>query len=97
MSMSRRGFLGSLAAGAGALSAGAADAGTTKHFEGYPGRYGLLHDTTLCVGCRSCEVACAEVNALPKPPQPIGDLDVFEEVAADVGDRLHGRQSVSGR
>lgn len=80
MSMSRRGFVGSLAVGAGALSSGAADAGTTEHFEGYPGRYGLLHDTTLCVGCRSCEVACAKVNALPKPKQPVGDLDVFETV-----------------
>jgi Fe-S-cluster-containing dehydrogenase component len=49
-----------------------------KHFEGYPGRYGLLHDTTLCVGCRSCEVACAKVNDLPAPPQPVEDTQVFE-------------------
>ena len=64
MTTTRRGFIGG-AIGA-ALSAGTVEAGTTKHFEGYPGRYGLLHDTTLCVGCRSCEVACAEVNGLPE-------------------------------
>ena len=80
MSISRRGFVGGLVAGAGALSASSAEAGTIEHFEGYPGRYGLLHDTTLCVGCRSCEVACAEVNAQPKPSQSIGDQSVFTTV-----------------
>ncbi len=63
MSISRRGFIGGAAAAA--VATGTAEAGTTKKFEGYPGRYGLLHDTTLCVGCRSCEVACKEVNGLP--------------------------------
>lgn len=29
--------------------------------------YGILVDTTRCIGCRSCEVACAEVNGLPIP------------------------------
>jgi len=80
MSMSRRKFLGAAAVGAGALSTATAEASTVEYFEGYPGRYGLLHDTTLCVGCRSCEVACAKVNALPEPKEPVGDLDVFESV-----------------
>jgi len=31
---------------------------------------GILVDTTMCVGCRSCEEACAEVNGFPEP-----DLD----------------------
>jgi ferredoxin len=31
-----------------------------------PGRsYGFFTDTTLCIGCKSCEVACKEWNALP--------------------------------
>jgi Fe-S-cluster-containing dehydrogenase component len=76
MTVSRRGFVGG-AIGA-ALGAGAAEAGTVKHFEGYPGRYGLLHDTTLCVGCRSCEAACAKVNDLPAPEQPLDDPQIFE-------------------
>jgi formate dehydrogenase iron-sulfur subunit len=76
MTVSRRGFIGG-ALGA-ALGAGAADAGTVKEFTGYPGRHGLLHDTTLCVGCRSCEVACARVNDLPPPPQAPDDPSVFD-------------------
>jgi formate dehydrogenase iron-sulfur subunit len=28
-------------------------------------RYGFLTDTTLCIGCKACEVACKEWNALP--------------------------------
>jgi Fe-S-cluster-containing dehydrogenase component len=28
----------------------------------------VLVDTTLCVGCRGCEAACAEANKLPDPP-----------------------------
>jgi len=34
----------------------------------------VLVDTTLCVGCRGCEAACAEANHNPAPPA--GD-DVF--------------------
>jgi len=29
--------------------------------------YGVLYDSTRCVGCQSCEVACAEANGLPAP------------------------------
>jgi Fe-S-cluster-containing dehydrogenase component len=31
------------------------------------GFYGILVDTTRCIGCRRCEKACAEVNGLPIP------------------------------
>ncbi|HEX9399047.1 MAG TPA: hypothetical protein VF912_02960 [Anaeromyxobacter sp.] len=34
----------------------------------------MLVDTTLCVGCRGCEAACAEANGNPPPPEG----DVFE-------------------
>ncbi len=78
MTTTRRGFIGG-AVGA-AITATTADAGTTKHFEGYPGRYGLLHDTTLCVGCRSCEVACNEVNGLPPVDVPVDDQQIFDTV-----------------
>lgn len=39
--------------------------------------YSLLIDTTLCAGCRSCEMKCAEVNNLPEPDT---DESVFETV-----------------
>lgn len=28
---------------------------------------GILYDSTRCVGCQSCEIACAEANSLPEP------------------------------
>ncbi len=43
--------------------------------------FGVLVDTTLCVGCRSCEQACNEVNKdLPrKPPEHFKDLSILEQ------------------
>jgi formate dehydrogenase iron-sulfur subunit len=38
---------------------------------------GVLVDTTRCIGCRSCELACAEAHNLPIPD--IGDESVFEK------------------
>jgi Fe-S-cluster-containing dehydrogenase component len=77
MTISRRGFIGGVVGGA--VAAGTAGAATVEHFDGYPGRYGLLHDTTLCVGCRSCEVACKQVNDLPPyPGQAVGEKSVYE-------------------
>ncbi len=38
---------------------------------------GVLVDTTRCVGCRSCEAACAEANHLPRPDTD--DSSVFEK------------------
>ncbi|MBW1880773.1 MAG: 4Fe-4S dicluster domain-containing protein [Deltaproteobacteria bacterium] len=78
MTISRRGFLGGAGLGAVAAASGTASAAGGKHFKGHPGSYGLLHDTTLCVGCRSCEVACAEVNDLPAPA-PVDTEEVFDE------------------
>lgn len=78
MSPSRRDFMKGVAAGG--LVAGVARAGSNKRFDGYPGRYGLLHDSTLCVGCRSCEFACNEVNDLPPPAEPVGDEKIFDHM-----------------
>ena len=71
MSLSRRKFLGWLgAAGVAATGSGRkASAATTHQFEGYPESMGVLHDTTLCIGCRRCEGACNTVNELPAPEQ----------------------------
>ena len=78
MTLTRRGFIGGALGSAAA--AATAEAGTVRHFEGHPGRFGLLHDTTLCVGCRSCEVACKEVNGLPPVTVPVDDPGVFDTV-----------------
>ena len=80
MSLSRRKFLGGIgAAGMTAAAGRKASAATTHHFEGYPHSMAVLHDTTLCIGCRRCEGACNEVNALPVPEEPFTDLSVLEK------------------
>lgn len=64
----RRTFLKRAAAfGLGAFSLGmapSAEAGVGA-LPAYPQQYGVLVDTTLCIGCRRCEWACAEWNKLP--------------------------------
>ncbi len=79
MSSSRRKFLGWMAAAGASTALPKHASAQHDHFEGYPDSYGVLHDTTLCVGCRSCEEACNEVNSLPQPDTPFDDLTVLEE------------------
>ncbi|WP_457553486.1 sulfate respiration complex iron-sulfur protein HmcB [Desulfobacula sp.] len=82
MAISRRKFLGSLGAAVGAATTGTltkAYGASNKHFKGYPGSSGVLHDTTLCIGCRKCEQACNKVNELPQPEVPFEDLSVLDK------------------
>jgi succinate dehydrogenase/fumarate reductase-like Fe-S protein len=80
MVISRRQFLGWLgAASAGATVANRAEAASNKQFGGYPDSFGILHDTTRCIGCRKCEEACNKVNELPVPEQSFDDLSVLDE------------------
>lgn len=80
MSISRRKFLGWIgAAGLGTALSGTARAATTKHFKGYPDSRGVLFDSVLCIGCRTCEEACNKVNELPPPDRPFNDLSVLNE------------------
>lgn len=78
MSESRRNFLKWMTA-AGAAAIIPKSARGHDYFTGYPGSYAVLHDTTLCVGCRRCEAACNEVNDLPVPEKPFDDLTVYDE------------------
>jgi formate dehydrogenase iron-sulfur subunit len=80
MTISRRKFLGWIgAAGIGSVAGKSAFAAGNKHFEGHPGSFGVLHDITRCVGCRSCEAACNQVNDLPAPDKPFTDLSVLDK------------------
>jgi len=40
----------------------AAEAGYPDH----PPRLGFFTDTTVCIGCKACEVACKEWNNVPE-------------------------------
>lgn len=73
--MDRRDFLKTLGvASATALTAGKVRAeGSVPDDEEF---VGVLVDATRCIGCRSCEVACAEANGLPEPD--LDDESVYE-------------------
>lgn len=76
MQLDRRQFLA--AVGVGALSAGAM-AETTGSDAQAGDCYGMLVDTTQCIGCRKCEWACAQSNQLTELPlEAYEDPSVFE-------------------
>jgi Fe-S-cluster-containing dehydrogenase component len=57
------------------VAAGGAVAGRNAEASSVPPgeQYAVLVDLTKCIGCRSCEKACAEANHLPTPPDdPVG-------------------------
>ncbi len=43
-----------------------------------PDPFGCLVDLTRCIGCRKCEQACNDVNALPKPDRSFDDLTILD-------------------
>ena len=59
---------------AGRLPDPSADAGYPA---GHPPRVGFFTDTSVCIGCKACEVACKEWNDLPADG-PGADPDVLE-------------------
>ena len=81
MGISRRKFLGWMGAAGMGVTFGTktAHGAGNKHFEGYPDSLGVLFDSTLCIGCRTCEAACNKVNQLPEPTKPFDDLSVLDE------------------
>lgn len=80
MKIGRRKFFKIAAAAGGASVLGKSrPARGVEHFTGWPDRYGVLTDLTRCVGCRSCEAACNEINKLPQPKIPFEDQSVLEK------------------
>jgi Fe-S-cluster-containing dehydrogenase component len=78
MHIARRTFLKSCAVlgATGAASALSSSASTGAQDSAAPDGLGVLVDTTKCLGCRTCEAACAEANGLPEP-KDMGDDAVF--------------------
>jgi Fe-S-cluster-containing dehydrogenase component len=66
MSTGRRNFLKALGVAGLTVAAGkqsvSANAAKNK-----PEFFGVLYDSTRCVGCQTCEVSCAEANGLTAP------------------------------
>ena len=89
MTITRRGFLkfagltgSALLAGTGRSAEASADAQAAQVGPGGKNGgefYGMLVDTTKCIGCRSCEEACNGKNALPPPKESFSSDSVFEK------------------
>ncbi|MCP2167203.1 4Fe-4S dicluster domain-containing protein [Goodfellowiella coeruleoviolacea] len=48
------------------LSGPEADVTGDAGYRDHPPRYGFFTDTSVCIGCKACEVACKEWNAIPE-------------------------------
>lgn len=74
MRIGRRLFLKSCAALGAAGAASALPVKAADGAEPMTARdgFGVLVDTTQCLGCRACEVACAEANGNPEPERVRG-------------------------
>jgi Fe-S-cluster-containing dehydrogenase component len=83
MKLSRRTFFKVNAVGVAALAVtpGRANAATARTMN--PDAMGMLVDTTLCVGCRGCESACAEANANPEPSSEDTIFDTRRETSPE--------------
>lgn len=85
MDTNRRTFLKTVASAgltSGLLGVRSASAGV-ENLPGYPNQYGVLVDTTVCIGCRRCEWACKEWNKLPNQlslSEYEKDRSVFERI-----------------
>jgi formate dehydrogenase iron-sulfur subunit len=49
----------------GRLSGGLDDVTGDAGYRAHPPRMGFFTDTSVCIGCKACEVACKEWNAVP--------------------------------
>lgn len=69
MTVSRRTLLKTLAAGGAATAAAAVAVPAAASSEGPPpvppDARGLLYDSTLCIGCQTCTVACQRATGMP--------------------------------
>jgi len=42
------------------------DPAAAAGYDSHPPRMGFFTDTSVCIGCKACEVACKEWNAVPE-------------------------------
>jgi len=47
-------------------AAGGLDPAASSGYPDHPPRMGFFTDTSVCIGCKACEVACKEWNAVPE-------------------------------
>ena len=64
MAVNRRALLKSVVATGAAVAAATAPAVARTRRTAPPDALGMLYDTTRCIGCKACVVACAQANGL---------------------------------
>jgi formate dehydrogenase iron-sulfur subunit len=69
--------LGLAGAATGAMPSPAAASSAEAAATASPNYVGVLADTTLCIGCRKCEEACAGRNHLPRLARSFADRDIL--------------------
>src|SRR3989338_5796591 len=78
MKVNRRAFLKMVGAtSSAALMGGPAKARAGRRAPRSGETLAMLIDTTRCIGCRSCEMACNKANGLPTPER-LGQPSVFD-------------------
>ncbi|MGE5235378.1 MAG: hydrogenase 2 operon protein HybA [Acidobacteriota bacterium] len=65
MALDRRSLVKNLVVGGVATTLGAAPVAARERQQPPPDAMGMLYDTTLCIGCKTCVVACKQANDLP--------------------------------
>jgi Fe-S-cluster-containing dehydrogenase component len=83
MPIDRRTMLRRLASAAGAMTVVSAPLEARETPPVRSDAVGLLYDTTLCVGCKACVVACKDANGMP------ADVDGFGEHLYDAPEGLN--------
>ena len=86
MQLTRRDFLKLSGAGAGASLAGGLllSPGEVSAAAPGPGDLGILYDSSKCVGCRACQMACKRWNKRPAEPDDAqGIYDAPQGLSAD--------------
>lgn len=84
MSIDRRNFLKTLGVAGLTLTVGKS-AGSERVNKKTTEFHALLFDATLCIGCRSCEKACAKENGLPEP-----DDELIADVERKTSEKRRG-------
>lgn len=65
MALDRRTFFRGAAAAGAAAAVGTVPADARERREAPADARGMLYDTTRCIGCKACVVACKQANSLP--------------------------------
>jgi len=87
MSLDRRTALKVLACGGATAVASAVPAAAREAKVAPPGAMGMLYDTTRCIGCKACVVACKEANDREVDPGPWGGQPPLWDAPMDLNGR----------